>query len=86
MFKRNEMYYVVFGQCCCYCAEGSGITIYTSSSPLGPFKTMNYLGNEGHVQQFNILKYKTSGSEGYGYIWQGDKWQSSPYWTPMNFD
>jgi len=56
---------------------------------------MNYLWNEGHAQQFNILKYKTSGPEGYGYIWQGDKWQSSPdgakgheftYWTPMNFD
>jgi beta-xylosidase len=95
MFKRNGIYYAVFGQCCCFCAEGSGVTVYTSSSPLGLFKTMNYLGNEGHAQQFNVLKYKTNGTEGYGYIWQGDKWQSSPdgtkghdftYWTPMNFD
>jgi hypothetical protein len=59
-------------------------------------KLLNHpLGNEGHAQQFNILKYRTNGEEGYGYLWQGDKWQSSPdgakghdftYWTPMSFD
>jgi beta-xylosidase len=95
MFKRNGIYYALFGRCCCYCAEGSGVTVHTSSSPLGPFKTMNNLGNEGHAQQFNVLQYKTSGVEGYGYLWQGDKWQSAPdgskghdftYWTPMSFD
>ncbi|UJR09258.1 hypothetical protein I4U23_013504 [Adineta vaga] len=32
MFKRNGIYYAVFGQCCCYCAEGSAVTVYTSSS------------------------------------------------------
>ena len=95
MFKRNGIYYAVFGQCCCYCQEGSGVTIYTSSSPLGPYQTKNNLGNEGHAQQFNVLQYRTSESGGYGYLWQGDKWQSSPdgakghdftYWTPMSFD
>jgi beta-xylosidase len=95
MFKRNGVYYALFGSCCCNCQEGSGVIVYTSSSPLGPYQTKNYLGNEGHAQQFNILKYQTSESEGYGYLWQGDKWQSSPdgikghdftYWTPMHFD
>jgi beta-xylosidase len=95
MFKRNGIYYTVFGQCCCYCQSGSGVTIHTSSSPLGPYQTKNSLGNEGHAQQFNVLQYKTNGPEGYGYIWQGDNWQSSPdgakghdftYWTPMYFD
>jgi beta-xylosidase len=95
MFKRNGMYYAVFGQCCCYCAEGSGVTIYTSASSLGPFKTMNYLGNEGHAQQFNVLQFNTTGNQGYGYLWQGNRWQSSPdgakghdfqYWSPMSFD
>jgi len=95
MFKRNGIYYAVFGQCCCYCQEGSGVTVHTSSSPLGPYQTKNNLGNEGHAQQFNILQYKTSGPEGYGYLWQGDNWQSSPdgakghdftYWSPMSFD
>ena len=95
MFKRNGIYYALFGQCCCYCAEGSGVTVYTATSPLGPYKTLNYLGNEGHAQQFNVLQYKTTVGTGYGYIWQGDRWQSSPdgakghdfgYWTPMSFD
>lgn len=94
IFKRNGIYYAVFGSYCCYCQDGSGVTIYTSSSPLGPYQTKNYLRNEGHAQQFNVLKYRTSGAEGYGYLWQDDKWQSSPdgakghdftYWTPMSF-
>ncbi|CAF1492715.1 unnamed protein product [Rotaria magnacalcarata] len=95
MFKRNGIYYAVFGQCCCYCAEGSSVTVYNSTSPLGPFSTMNNLGNEGHAQQYNILQYKTTESEGYGYLWQGNRWQSSPdgakghdftYWSPLSFD
>lgn len=95
MFKRNGIYYTVFGQCCCYCQVGSGVTAYTSSAALGPYQTKSFLGNEGHAQQFNILQYRTSGAEGYGYLWQGDNWQSAPdgakghdftYWTPMTFD
>lgn len=95
MFKRNGTYYAIFGSCCCYCREGSGVTVHTSLSPLGPYQTKNYLGSEGHAQQFNVLKYRTSGSEVYRYLWQGDKWQSSPdgakghdftYWIPMSFD
>ena len=95
MFKRNGIYYAVFGQCCCYCAEGASVTVYTSSSPLGPYKTMNNLGNEGHAQLYNILQFKTTSREGYGYLWQGNKWQSSPdgtkghdftYWSPLSFD
>jgi beta-xylosidase len=95
MFKRNKIYYTIFGTCCCYCQDGSAVTIYTSSSPLGPYQTKNNLGNEGHAQQFNVLQYKTNGTEPFRYLWQGDKWQSSPdgakghdftYWTPMFFD
>jgi len=95
MFKRQGIYYAVFGQCCCYCQEGSGVTVYTASSPLGPFQTKNFLGNEGHAQQFNVLKYRSGEGDGFGYLWQGDRWQSSPdgakghdftYWTPMKFD
>ncbi|CAF0873651.1 unnamed protein product [Adineta ricciae] len=95
MFKRNGVYYAVFGQCCCYCSEGSSVTVYSSLSPLGPFDTMNNLGNDGHAQLYNILPYKISGTDSYGYIWQGNKWQSSPdgakghdftYWAPLSFD
>jgi beta-xylosidase len=95
IFKRNGTYYAVFGQCCCYCAEGSSVTVYTSSSPLGPFKTTNNLGNEGHAQQLNIIQFNSTRDGGYGYLWLGNRWQSSPdgikghdftYWSPMSFD
>ncbi|CAF1299277.1 unnamed protein product [Rotaria magnacalcarata] len=96
MFKHNGTYNAVFGQCCCYCTEGASTTVYTSLSPLGPFETRNNLGNEGHAQLYNILQFKTTTtSDGYGYLWQGNKWQSSPdgdkghdftYWSPLSFD
>jgi len=38
MFKRNGIYYALFGHCCCYCYQGSGIMVFTAQSPLGPFK------------------------------------------------
>eukprot|EP01120_Amphizonella_sp_Union-15-10_P005527 TRINITY_DN1640_c0_g2_i1.p1 TRINITY_DN1640_c0_g2~~TRINITY_DN1640_c0_g2_i1.p1 ORF type:complete len:372 (-),score=59.67 TRINITY_DN1640_c0_g2_i1:190-1305(-) len=37
MFKRNGIYYAIFGHCCCYCEQGSGLFVHTSSSPLGPY-------------------------------------------------
>lgn len=50
MFKRNGIYYAIFGQCYCYCADGSGVTIYNSTYPLGPYGTMNSIGNKGYAQ------------------------------------
>jgi hypothetical protein len=44
---------------------------------------------------YNILQFKTTGPGGYGYLWQGNKWQSAPdgakghdftYWSPFSFD
>jgi hypothetical protein len=37
MFKRGEVYYAVFGQCCCYCEWGSPVYVYTAAAPLGPY-------------------------------------------------
>jgi hypothetical protein len=38
MFKRKGVYYALFGNCCCFCGQGSGIGVYTSvTSPLGPW-------------------------------------------------
>jgi beta-xylosidase len=93
LFKRNGIYYAVFGTCCCYCAEGAAVTVYTATSPLGPYTTRNNLGNEAHAQLYNILKYKTS--TGFGYLWQGNHWQSAPdgekghdftTWLPLEFE
>ena len=36
-FKRKGVYYAVFGHCCCFCMQGSGLFVYTASHPLGPW-------------------------------------------------
>jgi len=43
-FKRNGIYYALFGNCCCFCGHGSGIGVYTASSPLGPFAYHDNIG------------------------------------------
>eukprot|EP00051_Salpingoeca_urceolata_P032757 m.17217 g.17217 ORF g.17217 m.17217 type:complete len:416 (+) comp5416_c0_seq2:753-2000(+) len=37
MFKRGDLYYVLYGHCCCFCYQGSGILVYTAKSPMGPW-------------------------------------------------
>eukprot|EP00698_Gefionella_okellyi_P002081 TRINITY_DN11960_c0_g1_i1.p1 TRINITY_DN11960_c0_g1~~TRINITY_DN11960_c0_g1_i1.p1 ORF type:complete len:390 (-),score=94.49 TRINITY_DN11960_c0_g1_i1:847-1995(-) len=44
LFKRNGVYYAVFGQCCCYCGEGSPVYVHTAAHPLGPYTTQNNIG------------------------------------------
>lgn len=44
MFKRNGVYYALFGNCCCFCGHGSGIGVYTADHPLGPWTYNNNVG------------------------------------------
>jgi hypothetical protein len=44
MFKRNGLYYALFGNCCCFCTYGSGIGVYTATAPLGPWTYHNNVG------------------------------------------
>lgn len=44
MFKRKNVYYALFGNCCCFCSKGSGIGVYTASNPLGPWTYHNNVG------------------------------------------
>jgi len=93
MFKANNTYYAVFGQCCCYCQSGSPVYVHSASSPLGPYTTLNSLGSSIPAQQTDIISYYSSPGE-LSYIWIGDRWQSAPdgikghdftYWGPIIF-
>ena len=44
MFKRNNIYYALFGNCCCFCGHGSGIQVYTADQPLGPWTYHDNVG------------------------------------------
>jgi Leucine-rich repeat (LRR) protein len=37
LFKRQDVYYLLYGHCCCFCYQGSGILVYTSSNVNGPW-------------------------------------------------
>jgi len=43
LFKRNNLYYVSYGSCCCFCRGGSGAIFFVSESITGPWKR---LGND----------------------------------------
>ncbi len=37
MFKRENLYYLLTDNTCCFCTQGSGAKVFTAASPLGPF-------------------------------------------------
>ena len=42
MRERNGTYYVLFGHGCCFCSSGSGVSVFTATSPLGPYSHATY--------------------------------------------
>ena len=44
MFKRGNIIYALFGNCCCFCGQGSGIQVYTATHPLGPWLYHDNIG------------------------------------------
>jgi len=38
IFKRGELYYLMTGSGCCYCAGGGGAMVFVAPHPLGPWK------------------------------------------------
>lgn len=35
--KRENIYYALFGWCCCYCLQGSGVLVHMATKPMGPY-------------------------------------------------
>lgn len=93
MFKRAGVYYVVFGNCCCYCGHGSEVNVYSSSAgPLGPYTARTSLG-QLKSQSTDIFSY-VDGSVEAQFMYVGDRWQSAPdnvkghdftVWAPLVF-
>eukprot|EP00294_Goniomonas_avonlea_P003905 CAMPEP_0114563772 /NCGR_PEP_ID=MMETSP0114-20121206/13311_1 /TAXON_ID=31324 /ORGANISM="Goniomonas sp, Strain m" /LENGTH=262 /DNA_ID=CAMNT_0001749687 /DNA_START=165 /DNA_END=950 /DNA_ORIENTATION=- len=47
LFKRLGLYYVMWGQCCCFCAAGTDLQVYTAQSPLAKLEDWTYRGDPG---------------------------------------
>lgn len=101
VFRREQTYYALFDNCCCFCQQGSGARVYTSSSPLGPFikrDNINRVPATGkpivNAQQTWVAQIPTE--TGTAFIWMGDLWGSRPdgvkghdfqFWSaPLKFE
>ena len=38
IFQRRGTYYALFGHCCCFCYQGSGVMVYVADTPAGPWR------------------------------------------------
>jgi hypothetical protein len=94
LFERRGIYYALFDHTCCVCSYGSGVQVYTASTPLGNYSYRGQVGRTEkgdpvtHAQQAWILQlplpnHTTSIAQGgeqqdQQYIWIGDRWGSAP--------
>jgi hypothetical protein len=91
MFKRDALYYIMFGQCCCFCGEGTNVEVHVSTSPLGPYNLTGQLIPSGSVWHGQTGSVWFTGVD---WVLQGDRWQSAPdhikahdfsYLSPIRF-
>ena len=85
LFRRNNLYYVLCGPLCAFCPEGSQVQVFTSTSPLGPFKPRSNINRRSAdgtdapnipAQQTWVMKIPTLGEP--AFVWIADRWKSSP--------
>ena len=108
LFKhiKNGLYYAFTSYCCCYCENGGDVIVWVSDNILGPYnKTLPFIndingnGNNKNLiinaQETDVLLVPTTDSNGYEYIWIGDRWQTSPdgtkahdftVWSPLKWN
>jgi hypothetical protein len=98
MFKRGKIYYLLFGQDCCYCSAGSGVHVYHATTPLGPYQYQGQINRGGngsitnaplvHAQQAAVTLVDGV------WMWQADRWQHAldkvkghdpQAWLPLRF-
>lgn len=73
LFKREDVYYVTYGTCCCACREGSGLVVFTAPSVLGPWTRQSPWGD-----------VNCEGGEGPGVdICPGDAFSTGNFTVPM---
>lgn len=99
LFERKGYYYLFYGHICCFCHQGSGIQVWTSKHPLGPWTDMHTDLNPDHLISGREIKAQCNyviQVEPDMYLYTGDLWSSAPdglkshdiqYWSPpLEFD
>ena len=96
LFRVGGTYYVSFARLCCYCTEGAATSVYTATTPLGPYAPLTSLGNAPGAQQNFVF---AAPDRLRGVLWAGNRWGSDPvhpaapwfdyslqYWSLLEFD
>jgi hypothetical protein len=91
-FKRKGQYYILAGTTCCACRGGSSIYVFSSPTPLGPWKFMGDIGQNKTQPAFDkhspynyvtraqasaVFQVEDSCSGEMQFVWLGNQWTSS---------
>jgi hypothetical protein len=70
MAKRGGTYYLMLGQRCCFCREGSDTLAFAGTSPLGPFAPAGRLGTVAGAQATFLFAHPQVED----LLWGGHRW------------
>jgi Glycosyl hydrolases family 43 len=100
MFKHNGLYYILFGETCCFCITGADARVFVADQPLGPYRKVGDINRDAADriiipgQQTDVAAVPTQ--SGIAYLWMADLWGSRPdgvkghdlqYWSePLRFN
>ena len=86
MFKRSNIYYLLFDRLSCFGPQGSGSVVYTSRAAMGPYVAQNNINRRGPFRPGQLgfiivpaqLTYVAQIGETY-------VWQVSLFYLPLHF-
>eukprot|EP00040_Diaphanoeca_grandis_P012692 m.64310 g.64310 ORF g.64310 m.64310 type:complete len:374 (+) comp23412_c0_seq1:69-1190(+) len=82
MFKRGDIYYLLFDRLSCFGPQGSGAVVYTATSPMGPYTAQGNINRYGPFRESQLSFIIIPAQQAYiaqikgTYIWIGDLWDS----------
>jgi hypothetical protein len=81
MFRRNNLYHVLFDSGCCFCPAGSDARGFKATSPLDPFTERPNINRQSGTGSHTVAAQRTWGAtvptpEGPAFIWMGDRYGS----------
>jgi hypothetical protein len=83
LFESNGKFYMVHGNLCCFCPEGSNVLLSVAESPMGPYTRLREL-NPRSADRLPLIPAQSNGvfkarlADGSNQlVWTGDMWESA---------
>ena len=86
MFRRGNVYYLLFDRLSCFGPQGSGAVVYSATDAMGPYTARNNINRYGPFRPNQLSFVIVPAQQTYvarigdAFVWQGDLWDS--YTTP----